>query len=100
VFSPEQVLDALAVAFAFNLTDRLASAFDFEVLDKEGFDAGAKYLLKRVTADRCTETIGTGYGNARCPHGLDTVQVEDHPRRRGVVLSSRSPVSVRPRTLG
>jgi len=45
--SPEQVLDALAVGFAFNVTDRLSSAFDFELLDAEGYDAGAKYLLKR-----------------------------------------------------
>ncbi|HEY1653460.1 MAG TPA: hypothetical protein VGG09_16355 [Acidimicrobiales bacterium] len=45
--SPAQVHDALAVAFAFNVTDRLANAFDFEVLDDEGFEEGAKYLLKR-----------------------------------------------------
>lgn len=45
--SREQVLDALAVAFAFNVTDRLANAFDFQLLDEKGFDAGAKYLLKR-----------------------------------------------------
>jgi AhpD family alkylhydroperoxidase len=44
--SPEQVLEALAVAFAFNVTDRLADAFDFELLDDEGFKVGAKYLLK------------------------------------------------------
>jgi len=45
--SREQVLDALAVAFAFNVTDRLANAFDFQLPDEKGFDAGAKYLLKR-----------------------------------------------------
>jgi uncharacterized peroxidase-related enzyme len=43
----EQVEDALAVCAAFNITDRLADAFGFEVLSPEGFDAGAKYLLKR-----------------------------------------------------
>jgi AhpD family alkylhydroperoxidase len=45
--SHQQIEDALAVGFAFNLTDRLANAFAFEVLDQEGFEAGAKYLLKR-----------------------------------------------------
>jgi AhpD family alkylhydroperoxidase len=45
--SREQVEDALAVGFAFNTTDRLANAFAFEVLGQEGFEAGAKYLLKR-----------------------------------------------------
>jgi uncharacterized peroxidase-related enzyme len=45
--SPEQIQDALAVGFAFNTTDRLANAFAFDVLSQEGFDAGAKYLLKR-----------------------------------------------------
>jgi uncharacterized peroxidase-related enzyme len=43
----QQVQDALAVCAAFNITDRLADAFGFEVLSAEGFDAGAKYLLKR-----------------------------------------------------
>jgi alkylhydroperoxidase family enzyme len=45
--SSQQIEDALAVAFAFNTTDRLANAFAFEVLSHEGFQAGAKYLLKR-----------------------------------------------------
>jgi len=45
--SPQQIKDALAVCTAFNITDRLADAFAFEVLTPEGFDAGAKYLLKR-----------------------------------------------------
>lgn len=42
-----QVEDALAVCVAFNTTDRLADAFSFEVLSQDGFDAGAKYLLRR-----------------------------------------------------
>ncbi len=45
--SPQQIKDALAVCAAFNTTDRLADAFGFELLTAEGFDAGAKYLLKR-----------------------------------------------------
>jgi hypothetical protein len=35
------------VSFVFNTTDRLANAFAFEVLSEDGFEAGAKYLLKR-----------------------------------------------------
>jgi AhpD family alkylhydroperoxidase len=45
--SPQQVEDALAVCTAFNTTDRLADAFGFELLSPEGYEAGAKYLLKR-----------------------------------------------------
>ena len=45
--SHQQIEDALAVGFAFNTTDRLANAFAFEVLSPEGFEAGARYLLKR-----------------------------------------------------
>jgi uncharacterized peroxidase-related enzyme len=45
--SRQQVEDALAVCAAFNTTDRLADAFGFEVLSPEGFEAGARYLLKR-----------------------------------------------------
>ena len=45
--SRQQVQDALAVCVAFNTTDRLADAFGFEVLSPDGFESGAKYLLKR-----------------------------------------------------
>jgi uncharacterized peroxidase-related enzyme len=45
--SRRQVEDALAVCAAFNVTDRLADAFGFELLSQEGFEAGARYLLKR-----------------------------------------------------
>ncbi len=44
--SPKQIEDALAVCFAFNVTNRLADAFGFEVPDAKSFEAGAKYLLK------------------------------------------------------
>jgi alkylhydroperoxidase family enzyme len=43
----QQIEDALAVGAAFNITNRLADAFDFEVLDEDGFAAGARFLLKR-----------------------------------------------------
>jgi uncharacterized peroxidase-related enzyme len=45
--SREQIEDAIAVSFAFNVTGRLANAFAFEVLDPKGFDAGARYLPRR-----------------------------------------------------
>ena len=45
--SPQQVKDALAVCAAFNTTNRLGDAFGFAVLSPEGFEAGAKHLLKR-----------------------------------------------------
>ncbi len=45
--SRQQVEDALAVCAAFNITNRLADAFGFELLTPEGFEAGAGYLLKR-----------------------------------------------------
>jgi len=43
----QQITDALAVCLAFNITDRLADAFDFEVARPAAMDAGARYLLKR-----------------------------------------------------
>jgi uncharacterized peroxidase-related enzyme len=45
--SREQVEDALAVCFAFNITNRLADAFGFFVLGPKGFESGAKFLLAR-----------------------------------------------------
>jgi uncharacterized peroxidase-related enzyme len=45
--SHEQIEDALAVCFAFNITARLANAFGFALPSQEAFDAGAKYLLAR-----------------------------------------------------
>lgn len=43
----EQIEDALAVCFSFNVTNRLADIFGFSMLDQEAFDAGAKVLLSR-----------------------------------------------------
>lgn len=45
--SPQQIEDALAVCLAFNITDRLANAFDFTVAGPDAMNAGAKHLLKR-----------------------------------------------------
>jgi uncharacterized peroxidase-related enzyme len=45
--SREQIEDALAVCFAFNTTTRLADVFGFFVPGPQGFEAGAKFLLRR-----------------------------------------------------
>jgi AhpD family alkylhydroperoxidase len=45
--SAQQIEDALAVCFAFNVIGRLADAFGFSVPGSEAFNAGAKYLLTR-----------------------------------------------------
>src|SRR4029077_1887349 len=45
--SEQQIKDALAVTFAFNVTDRLADVFNFSVDDPAAITAGAKYLLAR-----------------------------------------------------
>ena len=42
-----QIEDALAVCFAFNIIDRIADTFAFEVCTRAEFDAGAKMLLSR-----------------------------------------------------
>nr|WP_046282523.1 carboxymuconolactone decarboxylase family protein [Mycobacterium sp. UM_NZ2] len=42
-----QVKDALAVGLVFNITDRLANAFDFEVAGPAAMEAGARHLVKR-----------------------------------------------------
>lgn len=43
----QQIEDALAVCFAFNVTGRLADAFGFAMASDEAFATGAKYLLSR-----------------------------------------------------
>ena len=45
--SEQEIKDALGVAFAFNVTDRLADVFGFAVDDLAAINAGAKYLLAR-----------------------------------------------------
>jgi uncharacterized peroxidase-related enzyme len=45
--SHKQIEDALAVCYTFSITNRLANAFGFEMMSSEGFQAGAKYLLRR-----------------------------------------------------
>ncbi|UQX09801.1 alkylhydroperoxidase AhpD family core domain-containing protein [Candidatus Mycobacterium methanotrophicum] len=45
--SPQRIKDALAVALAFNITDRLANAFGFAIASPEAMNAGARHLLKR-----------------------------------------------------
>ncbi len=45
--SRAQIEDALAVSYAFNVTNRLANAFDFELMSADAYQAGAAYLLRR-----------------------------------------------------
>ena len=45
--SRQQIEDALAVCFSFNVIGRLSDAFGFSVPGPEAFEAGAKYLLAR-----------------------------------------------------
>ncbi len=45
--SRAQIEDALAVCLAFDITARLANAFDFAIANPAAMDAGARHLLKR-----------------------------------------------------
>jgi AhpD family alkylhydroperoxidase len=45
--SAQQIEDALAICFSFNVIGRLADSFDFAVPSPDAFNAGAKYLLAR-----------------------------------------------------
>jgi AhpD family alkylhydroperoxidase len=45
--SHQQIEDALAVCFSFNVIGRLADGFGFSVPGPQAFEAGAKYLLAR-----------------------------------------------------
>lgn len=42
-----QLREAAAVAFCFNVIDRLADTFEFHVPSAASFEASAKMLLKR-----------------------------------------------------
>ena len=43
----QQIEDALAVCFCFNIIDRCADTFEFFVPGPEGFASSAKFLLSR-----------------------------------------------------
>lgn len=43
--SQQQIRDALAVAFVFNVINRLADTFEFHIPDAKGFAFSAKSLL-------------------------------------------------------
>lgn len=45
--SREQIEDALAVCFTFNVVDRLSRTFGFVVSTPKAFEAGAKFLFAR-----------------------------------------------------
>jgi hypothetical protein len=45
--SPAQIEDALAVCLAFDITARLANAYDFAIANPAAMEAGARHLLKR-----------------------------------------------------
>ncbi|HUN87033.1 MAG TPA: hypothetical protein VMU48_21820 [Terracidiphilus sp.] len=45
--SAQQIEDALAICFSFNVIGRLADSFGFSVPSPDAFAAGAKYLLSR-----------------------------------------------------
>ena len=45
--SKQQIEDALAVCFAFNVIDRLADTFEFFIPGPKSFEASAKFLLTR-----------------------------------------------------
>jgi uncharacterized peroxidase-related enzyme len=45
--SRAQIEDAVSIAFAFNIINRLADAFGFSIPDARGFASGARFLLSR-----------------------------------------------------
>lgn len=45
--SPREIEDAFAVCLVFNITARLANAFDFDIPGAAAMDAGVRHLLRR-----------------------------------------------------
>lgn len=45
--SRAQIEDALAVSFVFNVMDRLADSFAFDIPSDPSFEIGARFLLAR-----------------------------------------------------
>ncbi|MGH2807678.1 MAG: hypothetical protein ACRDKT_10430 [Actinomycetota bacterium] len=45
--SDVEIKDAVWVCALFNVIDRLADTFDFDIMDQAGFDLGAVSLIKR-----------------------------------------------------
>jgi alkylhydroperoxidase family enzyme len=45
--SDTEIREAVWVCALFNVIDRLADTFDFDIMDQAGFDMGAANLLKR-----------------------------------------------------
>jgi hypothetical protein len=44
--SPEAVVDAITVTFAFDMVDRVADSLGFDLLDEGGYERSATNLLK------------------------------------------------------
>ena len=45
--SAQQLTEEICRVVVFGLSPIVSNAFAFDVLDRDGFEAGAKYLLKR-----------------------------------------------------
>ncbi|MGH7476587.1 MAG: hypothetical protein ACRELD_09885 [Longimicrobiales bacterium] len=45
--SDDAIEDAIHVAALFNIYDRIADTLDFDIPSREGFDQGARMLLRR-----------------------------------------------------
>jgi AhpD family alkylhydroperoxidase len=63
--SRQQVEDALAICYAFNVTNRLANAFGFEVMTPAGFQAGGQVPAPARLPLTVTGAIMLPYGHSR-----------------------------------